>query len=103
MSSRYHEVLDYPRGVSLWVDFRTVRGKVVDYTVVLLFETLEGIETIRVYDSTHGYNEMHRYTRADGKQTGTLFHSGTLSEGVQAAINNAKRGYLQMIEGWDDD
>jgi hypothetical protein len=73
---------------------------VVDYTVILLLATPQGSETIRLYDSAHNYNEMHRYTRTDGKQTGKLFHSGSLGEGIQVALNDAKQGYLQMIEGW---
>lgn len=100
MSAHYEKILDHLLGVSLWVDFKTERGKVVDYTVILLLSTPEGSRTIRVYDSAHGYNEMHRYTRTGGKQTGRLFHSGSLGEGVQVALDDAKRGYLQMIEGW---
>ena len=100
MSVRDTEVLNYLLKVSLWVDFRTERGSVVACTVVLLLETRGRIETIRVYDSAHGYNEMHRYSRTGGKQTGEPFHSGTLSEGLQVALNDAKKGYRQMIEGW---
>lgn len=82
------------------MDFVTERGRVVDYRVVLLFETHEGMETIRVYDSAHGYNEMHRYTRTGGKQTGKLFHSGSLGEGMRTAIKDAEDGFTEMIEGW---
>lgn len=100
MSASYEETLDYLRRTILWVDFKTVRGEVVGYAVVLLFQVAEEIHTIRVYDSAHGYNEMHRYTRAGGKQTGMRFHSGSLGEGLRVAIESAKRNYLQMIEGW---
>ncbi len=72
----------------------------VDYRVVLLFDTQEGAETIRVYDSAHGYSEMHRYTRTDGKQTGKRFHSGSLGEGMRTAIEEAEEGFGEMIEGW---
>ncbi len=72
----------------------------IDYSLVLLFATAEGTQTIRVYDSAHGFNEMHRYTRASGKQTGTPFHSGSLGEGMRAAISDVKRNFDEMIEGW---
>lgn len=91
MSASYLQKLDERLGAALSVDFRTERGEVVDYRVVLLLAGPGGTETIRVYDSAHGYNEMHRYTQADGKQTGTLFHSGSLGEGVQVAIESAKQ------------
>lgn len=101
MSARYEKTLDYLLGVSLWVDFRTERGVVVDYTVILLLSTPEGSRTIRVYDSAHGYNEMHRYTRTGGKQTGMLFHSGSLGEGMRVAVEDAEDRYVEMIEGWE--
>jgi hypothetical protein len=52
------------------------------------------------HDSAHGYNEMHRYTRVGGKQTGKRFHSGSLGEGMQAAIEEMEDGFIEMIEGW---
>ena len=55
--------IDYVRGVTLSVDFERVGREVLGYSLVLLMETDRGVETIRVYDSTHGFNEMHRYTR----------------------------------------
>lgn len=70
----------------LRVEFTTQGREVTDYAVVLLLDTDKGTETIRVYDSAHGHNEMHRYTRSKGKQPGTVFHSGTLGEGMRAAI-----------------
>jgi hypothetical protein len=100
VSARYESILDEIAGVSLWVDFMTDRGTMVNYTVVLLLATAAGAETIRVYDAAHGYNEMHRYTQSEGKQTGTVFHSGSLGEGMRAAIEETERGYLKMIEGW---
>lgn len=100
VSARYEEILDFSLDIKFLVDFTTVRGEVVDYTIVLLLPTAEGMETIRVYDSAHGFNEMHRYTREGGKQKGTEFHSGTLGEGMRAAIKHVEDAYLQMIEGW---
>jgi hypothetical protein len=43
---------------------------------------------------------MHRFTRSGGKQTGRLFHSGSLGEGMRAAISDIHSGYGRMIEGW---
>jgi hypothetical protein len=103
VSASYHQKLNEALGAFLFVDFRTDRGEVVDYRVVLLLDRGESIETIRVYDSAHGYNEMHRFTRVGGKQTGKPFHSGSLGEGLRIAIESAKRNYLWMIEGWSDD
>lgn len=100
MSARYKELLDLGLGVRLSVDFTTVRGKVVDYAIVLLVTASSRTETVRVYDAAHGHNELHRYTRAGGKQVGTKFHSGTLGEGMNDAIDAIKRGYVEMIEGW---
>ena len=88
-------------GVSLFVDFKTDRGVVVEYTVVLLWAAPIGTETIRVYDSAHGFNEMHRCTRQGGKRVGTEFHSGSLGEGMRSAIEDIKWSYVEMIEGWD--
>ena len=101
MSARYEKTLDYLLGVDLWVDFNTERGAVVDYVVILLLSPPEGSKTIRVYDSAHGYNEMHRYTRTNGKQTGKLFHSGSLGEGLRVAIEDAEDRYVEMIGGWE--
>jgi hypothetical protein len=93
-------MLDHLSGATLWVDFTTERGKLVDYTVALFLVSSGATETIRVYDGAHGYNEMHRYSRDGGKQTGTLFHSGSLSQGMQAAIAEIEKGCVEMIEGW---
>jgi hypothetical protein len=100
VSGRYEDTLDFVLGAKLLVDFTTVRGKVVDYVIVLILSSAGGVETIRVYDGAHGFNEMHRYTRAGGKQDGEEFHSGTLGEGMRTAIQAIEAGYRQMIEGW---
>jgi hypothetical protein len=100
VSAHYEIFLDSLPDARLLVDFKTVRGEVVDYAVVLLLVTIAGKETVRVYDGRHGFNEMHRYTRAGEKRDGTKFHSGTLDEGKDAAIDAIKRGYGEMIEGW---
>lgn len=100
MSARYKELLDLGLGATLSVDFTTARGKVVDYAIVLLVSAPGDVETVRVYDAAHGRNEMHRYTHAGGKQDGTEFHSGTLGEGMNDAIDAIKRGHVEMVEGW---
>jgi len=81
VSASYIEKLDYLLGIDLAIEFVTERG-------------------VLVYDSAHGFNEMHRFTRGSGKQTGIRFHSGTLAEGMNSAIAEAKRSCQLMIEGW---
>lgn len=100
MSASYERILDETLGATLSVVFTTVRGRVVDYAVVLFLMTGNGKETVRVYDGAHGYNEMHRYSRTAGKRDGVKFHSGTLDEGMRAAIAAIKRSHREMIEGW---
>ena len=100
MSAYYQRILDHVLGTILRVDFTSKGRKVSDYAVVLLLEVGERTETIRLYDGAHGYNEMHRYTRSGGKQPGTPFHSGTLGDGMRAAIDEVENGYREMIERW---
>jgi len=100
VSAYYLRVLDHVLGAMLRVEFTTEGGEITDYAIVLLL-ALDGLtETIRVYDGAHGHNEMHRYTRSGGKQSGEPFHAGTLGEGMRAAIEEIERGYDEMIEGW---
>lgn len=99
MSAAYILRLDH--NVRLLVDFVTRGREVTEYSVTLTMIDDAGGRTIRVYDSAHGFNEMHRYTRAGGKQPGEAVHGGTLAEGLRAAIAECKTGYRQMIEGWD--
>jgi hypothetical protein len=58
-------------------------------------------ETVCVYDGAHGINEMHRYTWPGGKQRPTVFHGGTLGDGMRAAIAEVESSYRTMIEGWE--
>lgn len=101
MSGAYERVLD--DAVLMYVEFKTEqRGRnVVDYSVVLVVEVDGRMETVRLYDGAHGENELHRYTRGGGKQTAEVADRGTLGEGMRAAIHAIKRGYHEMIEGWD--
>lgn len=101
MSADYEETLDGVLGAVLYVEFTTEGRHVVDYRVVLLLVAGASVQTIRVHDSAHGFNEMHRYTRDSGKQTGVRFHRGTLGEGMRAAIVSVKDNYREMIEGWE--
>lgn len=82
------------------MEFETEKGNVVQYSVVLVLATPFGVETIRVYDAAHGFNEMHRHTRTGGKQDGVVFCAGTLGEGMRTAIEDVKRCHREMIEGW---
>lgn len=85
------------------VEYQTVGRRVIDYSVVLTFEFAGRIETARVYDGAHGFNEMHRYGKDSGKRSGKQFHSGTLGEGMRSAIRGIKQTHGAMIEGWRDD
>jgi hypothetical protein len=101
MSADYLRILDHVLEAMLSVEFSTDRAEVTDYAVVLLLEVGGATETIRVYDGAHGHNEMHRYSRSEGKRAGTPFHSGTLGEGMRAAIEEIEASYREMIEGWE--
>lgn len=100
MSGRYRHWLDREVGAFLYVEFATDRRKVIDYAVVLTVQHREQRHTVRVYDGTHGINELHRYTLTGGKQAAQRLQRGTLGEGMRAAIAECKAGYEQMIEGW---
>jgi hypothetical protein len=90
MSGAYELPLDYVLWAILHVKFTTRGKEVTDYAVMLLFEIDGRTETIRLYDSAHGHNEMHRYTRSAGKQPGTPLYRGTLGDGMRAAITEIK-------------
>jgi hypothetical protein len=96
----YDENLDSGLGAVMRVRFQTAGPEVISYSVVMVFRFAGRIETVRLYDSAHGFNEMHRYGRRTGKSNGKRFHSGTLGEGMRAAICEIKDGHEAMIEGW---
>jgi hypothetical protein len=101
MSPGYERTFDDARGTHMVVEFTNEGREITSYVVVLVRGEGKAAETIRVYDGAHGHNEMHRYTSSGGKQTGKLFHSGTLGEGMRAAIEAIKGGYREMTEGWE--
>jgi hypothetical protein len=100
MSATYAVELDRALGARMRVRFTTNRREITDYAVLLLIEREGDVLTIRLYDGAHGINELHRYTRKHGKQPAEVFHGGTLGEGMRTAIEQVKRSYLPMIEGW---
>jgi hypothetical protein len=100
MSGGYWHYLDPAKRVVLLVEYTTSRRDVTNYSVVLVVEDGTEQATVRVYDCTHGRNEMHRYTRSARKQPAEPFNAGTLGEGMRAAIAAVKAGYEQMIEAW---
>lgn len=100
MSGRYEKVLDWDLGAVLSVEYTTVKGDVVDYSLVLLLKEAGGRKTIRLYDGAHGVNEMHRYSRREGKQDGVVFSHSTLGEGMNEAIAAIESLFIAMIESW---
>lgn len=100
MSGAYERELDAERGVVLYVEFTTNRRQVVDYAVVLAVEHEGRRRTVRLYDGSHGVNEMHRHTLTGGKRPGEMVHRGTLGQGMRAAITECATGYQEMIESW---
>jgi hypothetical protein len=101
MSSEYDRVLDLDLDVRMAVEFTSKGREIIDYAVVLIRGSETTAQTIRVYDGAHGHNEMHRYAASSGKQPGTPFHSGTLGEGMRAAIEEIQNGYREMTEEWE--
>ena len=97
MSASYTNMLDGFLRTFIHVEFTTVGRDVVDYVVVLLVEMDGKLETVRVYDGAHGKNELHRYTRRDGKQAAEIVHDGSLGEGMRAAIEQVEHGFEAMI------
>lgn len=73
----YDKLLDSDPQAIMDVEFKTRGPAVLSYSVVLLTGGEEERETVRVYDAAHQFNEMHRYTRSDGKQRGVRFHGGS--------------------------
>lgn len=100
MSGDYDRMIDGTRRAFLTVRWTTERDEVVSYAVVLSVEIDDRRQTVRVYDSAHGFNEMHRHTAKGGKQAGEVSHHGSLGEGMRAAIAECLDRYEVMIEAW---
>ncbi len=100
-TQRYRDVLNYETGVRIVVEFTTRGPDVLDYAVVLTVDDEVGeATTVRVYDGAHGVNDMHRHDRGGEKAPAETFHTGTLGEGMRAAINEVRTGYKEMIDAW---
>lgn len=97
----YDELLDYELRATMKVEFKSRGPEVLGYSVVLLIGEGETRETVRLYDTSHRINEMHRYAQGDSKQPGVLFHRGTLGEGMRMAIESVTANFQAMIEGWE--
>jgi hypothetical protein len=100
MNTEYFVELDDVSDDRMHVRFTTRGRDITDYAVLLTVERDGKRHTVRLYDGAHGINEMHRYTRAQGKQLAEAFHGGTLGEGMRAAIEQIRRTYQSMIEAW---
>ena|ERR1700722_3606445 len=91
-----------PLGSEALVDVRflTIRGRVIDYAVVLLAVELSEPRAVRLYDNAHGDHDMHRYNRDGVKQQAETFHRGSADEALQSAIQAVRNGYGEMIGSW---
>ena len=58
------------------VDYTTDRGVLTRYAVTLVAWHRGQWHTVRVYDNTHGQNDLHRHTLAEGKQPAETLHQG---------------------------
>lgn len=87
--------------IEILVEFKTERGEVTGYTVLLRAHRDGQWHEVRVWDNAHGTNEMHRYTRGSGKQPAVIFHRGSFAEGYRAAYADARSNYQEIVDGWD--
>jgi hypothetical protein len=101
-TTTYRYELDPALDAWITVQFTRRRRHITDYAVILLIRRSDQTHTIRVYDAAHGINEMHRYTQHDGKQAAETVHHGTLTEGLQAAIQAIQDSHPAMIEAWQE-
>lgn len=85
---------------ALVVCFLTEHGRVTSYAVVLLVREQGHLEPVRVYDNAHGQNDMHRHTRAGGKQAAERFSESPSGEAMRAARAAILDGYDNMIQAW---
>ena len=100
MRTEFGWILATVPAASIRIEFVSERHEVVDYSVVLLWGEEGEQHAVRLYDGSHGVNEMHRYTRSAGKEAAEVFHHGTLGEGMRIAIRLIEDGYEEMIRSW---
>jgi hypothetical protein len=87
--------------VEILVEFKTERGELTGYTVLLRVRREGDWHEVRVWDNTHGDNEMHRYTRSCGKQPAVVFDRGSFAEGYRAAYADARASFEEIVDGWE--
>jgi hypothetical protein len=93
-------VLDGSTGAAIDVEFTTERREIVDYSVVLVVEHEGELRGVRLYDGSHGVNELHRYTLRGGKGPAEIFHRGSLGDGMRDAIRQIRATYEAMVQSW---
>jgi hypothetical protein len=95
--ANYRYPLDHD--AEIVVRFSTERGELIRYRVMLL--AVQGGEehTVRLYDNTHGANEMHRYEGRD-KQPAETFSHASAGEAMNEAIQHIFNGYREIIDSW---
>jgi hypothetical protein len=100
ITTSYAYELDSALNAWITVKFTRQRRDIIDYAVLLLIRAPDQTHTVRLYDAAHTINEMHRHSQTNGKHPAEVCHLGTLSEGLQAAIQAIQDGYQPMIEAW---
>lgn len=76
------------------------RGALADYAVVLVTYEADRAHTVRVWDCHQGQPHMHRYTRSGGKEPGVPTGATTLQAGYADALDQARRGYREIVDTW---
>jgi hypothetical protein len=87
-------------GIAMAVRFVTEEGDLVRYSVVLLAAESGEFRAVRVFDNSHGPHDMHRYTRGGEKLAAEVFHRGSASEAMNAALRLVRSRWRGMVEAW---
>ena len=66
MTPDWEQTLDPIHRVVVRVAFVKQRREITNYSVVLTMEHAGREVTVRVYDSAHGINDLHRHTETSG-------------------------------------
>lgn len=82
------------------MQFRTQGNDGLDYAVILLLETEDGLRPVRVLTAPTVTTRCTDIRGAGARRRGVAFHGGALGEGMRVAIAEVERGYREMIEGW---